>query len=67
MPLLRELGLDARWHVMEGGADFFDVTKAFHNSLQGGTYKLGEPGFGNLIEIITVAIWKRFHWMRASW
>jgi trehalose synthase len=45
MPLLRELGLDARWHVMEGGADFFDVTKAFHNSLQGGTYKLGEPGF----------------------
>ncbi len=45
MPLLRELGLDARWHVMEGGADFFEVTKAFHNSLHGEAYKLGERGF----------------------
>ena len=35
LPLMRELGLDARWHVMEGGADFFEVTKAFHNALHG--------------------------------
>ncbi len=45
IPLLRELGLDARWHVLEGGTDFFEVTKSFHNSLQGGTYKLGQKGF----------------------
>jgi trehalose synthase len=45
IPLLRELGLDARWHVLEGGPDFFEVTKAFHNSLQGGTYRGGERGF----------------------
>jgi trehalose synthase len=45
MPLLRELGLDARWHVLEGGLDFFEVTKAFHNALQGGTYRGGERGF----------------------
>ena len=45
MPLLRELGLDARWHVMEGGADFFDVTKAFHNSLQGGRTNWASAAF----------------------
>ncbi len=45
LPLMRELGLDARWHVLEGGQDFFEVTKAFHNSLQGGTYRGGERGF----------------------
>ncbi len=45
LPLMRELGLDARWHVLEGGPDFFEVTKSFHNSLQGGTYRGGERGF----------------------
>ena len=42
LPLMRELGLEARWHVMEGGADFFEVTKAFHNALHGGAF----PGAG---------------------
>src|SRR5271170_3781944 len=45
LPLMRELGLDARWHVLEGGPDFFEVTKSFHNSLQGGAYRGGERGF----------------------
>jgi trehalose synthase len=34
-PLMRELGLDARWEVVAGPPDFFRVTKAFHNALQG--------------------------------
>src|ERR1700682_2505993 len=45
VPLMRELGLEARWHVMEGEADFYDVTKAFHNALHGAVYKGGERGF----------------------
>src|SRR5258706_6699582 len=45
MPLLRELGFEAHWHVMEGNAPFFDVTKAFHNALHGGAYQGGESGF----------------------
>jgi trehalose synthase len=44
LPLLRELGLDAKWHVMEGNSDFFDVTKAFHNALQGGLWRGGDAG-----------------------
>jgi len=35
VPLLNELGIDTRWEVIKGGADFFDITKAFHNALQG--------------------------------
>ena len=35
IPLARELGLDARWHVMEGGPEFYEITKAFHNALHG--------------------------------
>jgi trehalose synthase len=42
LPLLRELGLDARWHVMQGGPEFFAITKAFHNALHGNIYH-GEP------------------------
>jgi trehalose synthase len=33
--LLRDLGIDAQWAVLEGSADFFHVTKAVHNGLQG--------------------------------
>jgi trehalose synthase len=35
LPLMRELGLEPRWDVLEGGPDFFEVTKAFHNALHG--------------------------------
>ncbi|MBU2559559.1 glycosyltransferase [archaeon] len=35
VPLMNDLGLDTRWDVMKGGYDFFNVTKKFHNSLQG--------------------------------
>jgi trehalose synthase len=45
LPLMRELGLDTRWHVMEGNGDFFDITKAFHNALHGAAYLGGEHGF----------------------
>ena len=33
--LLQDLGIDARWAVLEGSDDFFQVTKAVHNGLQG--------------------------------
>lgn len=35
MPLLRELGLNARWDVIRGDERFFAVTKAMHNGLHG--------------------------------
>jgi len=35
VPLMRDVGLNAEWRVIEGSDDFFRVTKAFHNGLQG--------------------------------
>ncbi len=35
VPLMRELGLDARWEIVEGSAEFYQCTKLFHNGLQG--------------------------------
>ncbi len=35
IPLKRELGIDASWEVIAGDEDFFEVTKSFHNALQG--------------------------------
>ncbi len=39
IPLLRELGIDAQWEVIEGDAAFFDITKKIHNTLQGNREK----------------------------
>jgi trehalose synthase len=35
VPLLRSVGLDAEWQVMQGSDLFFGVTKSVHNALQG--------------------------------
>jgi trehalose synthase len=43
VPLMNELGLRTRWDVITGGDDFFEVTKAFHNALQGAHYVLTPP------------------------
>ncbi len=38
IPMFQDLRIPVRWDVMTGGNDFFEVTKAFHNALHGGTY-----------------------------
>lgn len=35
VPLLRDVGLDTHWHIMEAPKVFFDITKKMHNALQG--------------------------------
>jgi len=40
VPLLQELEVTAHWDVLNGDTKFFEVTKAFHNALQGGAYHL---------------------------
>ncbi|MBN1526432.1 MAG: glycosyltransferase [Candidatus Omnitrophica bacterium] len=35
LPLFNELGINTRWDVIKGGAQFFEVTKKFHNALHG--------------------------------
>jgi trehalose synthase len=40
VPLLAELEVPTHWEVITGGNDFFEITKGFHNALQGGDYHL---------------------------
>ncbi|HJR18499.1 MAG: glycosyltransferase [Actinomycetota bacterium] len=36
VPLMRDLGIEADWQLMQAPDEFFVVTKAMHNALQGG-------------------------------
>jgi trehalose synthase len=35
LPLMNDVGLQAEWRVMTADSEFFNVTKSFHNGLQG--------------------------------
>ena len=35
VPLMKDIGIDAEWKVMDAEDDFFEVTKTIHNGLQG--------------------------------
>lgn len=40
VPLMRDVGIEAEWQVIRGADEFFNVTKAFHNGLQGAAFPL---------------------------
>jgi len=42
VPLMRTLGIDASWEVMEAERNFFDCSKAMHNGLQGNRVLLSD-------------------------
>ncbi len=50
VPLLRELGIQVEWKVIEGNERFFEVTKSFHNALQGNPLKLTEEDFQTYLD-----------------
>lgn len=51
VPLMRDLGLDARWYVVEGPEEYFHVTKAIHNGLQGAEVGLTEAMRGLYLQV----------------
>ena len=40
VPLLRSVGIEAEWQVLHGSGEFFEMTKAAHNGLQGADVEL---------------------------
>jgi len=42
VPLMKDVGINAEWKVIKGDKDFFNVTKTFHNALQGKEMELAE-------------------------
>jgi len=61
VPLLSQLGLDTKWEVIFGDPDFFDVTKAMHNGLQGDKVKFTAAMTSHYREINRENA-KRFNW-----
>jgi trehalose synthase len=40
--LMNDVGIDAGWRILHGSQEFFEITKSFHNALQGGKLNLTE-------------------------
>jgi trehalose synthase len=51
VPLLNQLGVDARWNVIDGSDEFFEVTKKFHNALHGKREKISPQDFALFSEV----------------
>ncbi|MFL5902077.1 MAG: glycosyltransferase [Solirubrobacterales bacterium] len=51
VPLMRDIGLDAHWHVIFGKEEFYNATKLLHNSLQGAEETLSDEEWALFDEI----------------
>ncbi|HEU4736589.1 MAG TPA: glycosyltransferase [Solirubrobacterales bacterium] len=51
VPLMRDIGLDAHWHVIFGKEEFYNATKLLHNSLQGAEETLSDEEWSLFDEI----------------
>jgi trehalose synthase len=51
VPLMRDIGLDAHWHVIFGKEEFYNATKLLHNSLQGAEETLSDGEWALFDEI----------------
>ncbi|MHB8231747.1 MAG: glycosyltransferase [bacterium] len=51
IPLLKEIGVDARWDFIKGGERFFEVTKKMHNSLHGVEEDITESDFKHFLDV----------------
>lgn len=40
--LMNDVGIDAGWRILHGSQEFFEITKSFHNALQGAKLNLTE-------------------------
>ncbi|MCJ7495630.1 MAG: glycosyl transferase family 1, partial [Deltaproteobacteria bacterium] len=51
LPLLEQLGVDARWNTIKGSPEFFQVTKKFHNTLHGRGEDISAADFALFLEV----------------
>jgi trehalose synthase len=50
VPLLNQLGVDVRWQIISGEAQFFKVTKRLHNALHGKAEAVSDDDFSLFLE-----------------
>jgi trehalose synthase len=51
VPLLRQLGVNARWDVIKGNDKFFNITKSIHNALHGADVRISEEDWEYFLEV----------------
>ena len=51
VPLLEQLGVDARWNIIKGNDSFYKVTKKFHNALHGRQENISKEDFDLFLEV----------------
>jgi trehalose synthase len=51
IPLLREMGVDARWEVIKGNERFFYITKKMHNAIHGMIEKITPEEYEYFLEV----------------
>jgi trehalose synthase len=51
MPLLKDLGVEARWDVIRGNERFFEITKKMHNALHGAATTLSAEDYDYFLEV----------------
>ncbi len=51
VPLLQQLGVDARWNIIEATPDFYKVTKKFHNLLHGRPEEISDGDYRIFIDV----------------
>ena len=49
--LMNDVGVDAGWRILHGSQAFFEVTKSFHNALQGGPLDLTDDVKRTYLEV----------------
>jgi trehalose synthase len=51
IPILKGLGIDARWEVIKGDGEFFSITKKIHNALQGNEEQFTDQMWAHHLEV----------------
>jgi trehalose synthase len=51
VPLLKQLGVDARWDVIKGNEKFFAITKNMHNALHGAAVEITDDDLQFFLEV----------------
>jgi trehalose synthase len=57
IPLMADVGLDVEWRIIKGAEEFYNVTKAIHNALQ------GDP---RSLSVEEIEIFRRYNAMNAE-
>ncbi|HUI31628.1 MAG TPA: glycosyltransferase [Candidatus Acidoferrales bacterium] len=51
VPMMNELGVQARWDVIKGGERFFTITKKMHNALHGVSESFTDDEWNHFLEV----------------